>query len=152
MAGNFAALWPTDFKFLAIKDLNRIKKYTKNQEAASILRVIFALSKLPHITLSTGKRAVLIALHCTCLLWKWYNNSGNIEHSRKQLWFAFQELVVAGWLSNMPATHVYAYPIDFWLLCRHLCTALPSGGQCDFEPKISGIVKKYDIPVAWVKF
>ena len=76
-----------------------------------------------------------------CLLWKWYNNSGNIEHSRKQLWFAFQEIVVAGWLSNMPATHVYAYPIDFWLLCRHLCTALPSGGQSGFEPKISGFVK-----------
>ena len=49
MAGNFAALWPTDFKFLAIKDQNRLKKYSKNQEAASILRVIFAFSNWPHL-------------------------------------------------------------------------------------------------------
>ena len=43
MAGNFAAHWPTDPKFSALKHLNFLKKHTKNQEASSILRVGFAL-------------------------------------------------------------------------------------------------------------
>ena len=49
MAGNFAALWPTDLKFSAIKDLNLLKKYKKNQEASSILRVGIAESNRPHL-------------------------------------------------------------------------------------------------------
>ena len=48
-ASNFAALWPTDPKFSAFKHLNLLKKHTKNQEASSILRVGFALSKWPHL-------------------------------------------------------------------------------------------------------
>ena len=44
-ASNFAALWSTDLKSLAKKDLNFSKKFIKNQEASSILRVIFAISK-----------------------------------------------------------------------------------------------------------
>ena len=48
MAGNFAALWPTDPKFSAIKDLNPFQTVSKVQEASSILRVAFALSKWPH--------------------------------------------------------------------------------------------------------
>ena len=47
MAGNFAALWPTDPKFSALKDLNPFKTVSKVQEASSILRVVFALSKWP---------------------------------------------------------------------------------------------------------
>ena len=46
---NFAALWPNNSKFLAKKDLNLLKRYTKNQEASSILKVDFALSKWPHL-------------------------------------------------------------------------------------------------------
>ena len=49
MAGNFAALWPTDFKFSATKDLNLLKKHIKNQVASSILKVVFAFSKWPHL-------------------------------------------------------------------------------------------------------
>ena len=49
LAGNFAAIQPTDSKFLAMKDLNLLKKYIKNQEASSILRVKFDLSKWPHL-------------------------------------------------------------------------------------------------------
>ena len=56
MAGNFAALWPTDSKFLATKDLNLLKKHTKNQMASSILKVVFAFSKWPHL-----HRAYLLA-------------------------------------------------------------------------------------------
>ena len=37
-ASNFAALWPTDFIFTAIKFLNLLEKYTKNQKADSILK------------------------------------------------------------------------------------------------------------------
>ena len=40
-ATDFAALWPTDPKFLALKDLNPLEKYTKNQEASSIKKVVF---------------------------------------------------------------------------------------------------------------
>ena len=48
IAKNFAALSTTNPKFSAFKDLNLLKKYIKNQEAISILRVDFALSKWPH--------------------------------------------------------------------------------------------------------
>ena len=43
--GNFEAISPKDLKFLAIKNLNYLKKYAKFQEASSILRIGFALSK-----------------------------------------------------------------------------------------------------------
>ena len=36
MAGNFAALWPADSKFSALKDLNPFKIVLKVQEASSI--------------------------------------------------------------------------------------------------------------------
>ena len=42
-AGNFAALSPTDPKFLALKDLNPFKTVCKVQKTSSILRVGFAL-------------------------------------------------------------------------------------------------------------
>ena len=48
-AGNFEAIWPKDLKFSAIKDLNCLKKYAKYQEASSILKMGFALSKRPHL-------------------------------------------------------------------------------------------------------
>ena len=48
-ANNFKALWTTDSIFTAFKDLNLLKKYTRNQEACSISRVISALSKWPHL-------------------------------------------------------------------------------------------------------
>ena len=48
-ASNFAALWPTDPKFLALKDLNPFEKYAKNQDASSILKVFFSFSKWPHL-------------------------------------------------------------------------------------------------------
>ena len=60
IASNFAALWPTDPKFLTLKDLNPLKKYSKNQEASSILKVVFVISKWPH-------------LHRAYLLWIWYS-------------------------------------------------------------------------------
>ena len=45
MASNFAALSSTDPKFLALKDLNPFSAVFKVQEAGSILKVAFALSK-----------------------------------------------------------------------------------------------------------
>ena len=65
MAGKFAALWPTDPKFLALKDLNLLKKHTKNQEASSILRVVFGLSKWPHLHRKRGKSITLTEHNCT---------------------------------------------------------------------------------------
>ena len=46
-AGNFAALQSKDHLLIVWKDLNLSKKYTKNQEASSILRVGIAFSKRP---------------------------------------------------------------------------------------------------------
>ena len=48
-ASNFAALWSTDPIFSALKDLNLLKKFNKNQKASSILRVGFAHSKWSHL-------------------------------------------------------------------------------------------------------
>ena len=42
---NFAALYSTDLILTGLIDKNLLKRYTKNQEAGNILRVIFALSK-----------------------------------------------------------------------------------------------------------
>ena len=47
-ASNFAALWPTDPKLLALKDLNLFSKCKKFQNGGSILKLSFALSKWPH--------------------------------------------------------------------------------------------------------
>ena len=44
-ASNFAALSPTDPKFSALKNLNPFSTVFKVQEAGSILKVGFALSK-----------------------------------------------------------------------------------------------------------
>ena len=38
-----------DLKFSSLKDLNLLKKYTKNQEASYNLRLGFALSNRPHL-------------------------------------------------------------------------------------------------------
>ena len=38
---NFVALWPTDPIFSALKDLNLLQMYIKNQMAGSILKVFF---------------------------------------------------------------------------------------------------------------
>ena len=48
-ASNFKALWPTDLKFSAFKDLFPFSIVSKAQEAGSILRVNFALSKWHHL-------------------------------------------------------------------------------------------------------
>ena len=48
-ASNLAALWPTNPKFLALKDLILLKKHTKIQVASSILKVVFAFSNWPHL-------------------------------------------------------------------------------------------------------
>ena len=59
-ASNFAALWSTDPKFSAFKHLNLLKKHTKNQEASSILRVVFTLSKWPHLHREWQKNRVFL--------------------------------------------------------------------------------------------
>ena len=54
MASNFAALWPTDPKFLAVKDLNPFSTVYKVQEDSRILRMGFDLSKWPHLLHKMG--------------------------------------------------------------------------------------------------
>ena len=70
MACDFAALWPTDPKFSSLKDLNLLKKYNKNQEASSILRVDFALSKWPHFHREFINRPRIVVRHCMPTLTK----------------------------------------------------------------------------------
>ena len=48
-ASNFAALWSTDPKFLALKDLLFFSQDIEFQVAGSILKVVFALSNWPHL-------------------------------------------------------------------------------------------------------
>ena len=47
-AGNFKALLCTDPMFTALKVLNPLKKYNKNQEASYNSELGFALSNRPH--------------------------------------------------------------------------------------------------------
>ena len=48
-ASNFEALKPKDSLFTVSKDLNLLKKHTKNQEASYKFRLGFALSNRPHL-------------------------------------------------------------------------------------------------------
>ena len=49
MASNFAALWSSDPKFSALKDLNLFKTVYKFQGASGILKVGFVRLKWPHL-------------------------------------------------------------------------------------------------------
>ena len=62
-AGNFAALLPIDPKFLALKDLNLLKRQIKNQEDSNNFRIDFALSKRPHL-----HRAYLVIVRFNLIL------------------------------------------------------------------------------------
>ena len=48
-ANNFEALQSTDTIFTVLKDLNILKKYTKNQEASYNSRLDFAMSNRLHL-------------------------------------------------------------------------------------------------------
>ena len=48
--GNFEALLPSDFKLLALKDLNPFRILSEFQEASNILWVDFVLSNRPYFT------------------------------------------------------------------------------------------------------
>ena len=68
-AGNFESLWPTDPKLSVLRDLNPFLKCYINQEASSILRVDFALSKWPHFHRDFSNRPWIVVRHCTCDVW-----------------------------------------------------------------------------------
>ena len=72
MASNFAAFWPTDLKFSALKDLSLFSTESKAQEASSILKVGFALSKWPHFhrvyLVTVCKRSSIVVYLCTAML------------------------------------------------------------------------------------
>ena len=65
MASNFAALWSTEPKFSALKDLNLLKTVSKFQEASSILKVGFTLSKWPHFISYRGSCQNRSDEHCS---------------------------------------------------------------------------------------
>ena len=80
-AGNFEALLCTDPIFTALKVLNPLKKYNKNQEASYNFKLGFALSNRPHfnsvylvrVPFLTGiavynSRYMPIALHCVKII------------------------------------------------------------------------------------
>ena len=46
------------------KNLNHFKKHTKNQEVSSILKVVFALSKSPHLHRELSNRPGMSVSHC----------------------------------------------------------------------------------------
>ena len=54
MASNFATLQSTDPKFLALKDLYFFQTVLKFQGASKILRMVFGLSKGPHLLHKMG--------------------------------------------------------------------------------------------------
>ena len=67
-ASNVAALWPTHLKFSALKDLNLLKTMSKFQEACSILKVGFTLSKWPRFISYWGSCQNRNDEHCITVL------------------------------------------------------------------------------------
>ena len=94
MASNFAALWPTDSKFSALKDLNLFEIVSIVQEASRILRVVFALSKWPHLHKAYAVTVpfILILALWTCHIWDFYST----------LWFSFCNAYTANHFSKSP--------------------------------------------------
>ena len=84
--GNFEAIWPQDLKFSAIKDLNRLKKYAKYQEASSILRVSFDLSKWPHLHRAYVVTVSFILILASCIL----SNQADLKAFCRLIGFSFQ--------------------------------------------------------------
>ena len=90
--GNFEAIWSKDLKFLAIRDLNRLKKYVKYQEASSILRMSFALSKWPHLHKAYVVTVPFIQiLAVQYLIWKF-------SHVASEVLFELAPISIHGWL------------------------------------------------------
>ena len=58
MNDNFAALWHTGPILAVLKDLNLLKKYTKNQEDGYNFKLDFTLSNRPYL-----HRAYLVTVH-----------------------------------------------------------------------------------------
>ena len=93
-ASNFEALWPIDLKFSAFKDLFPFSIVSKVQEAGSILKVVFALSKWPHshrAYLVTVCNQNFIAVYLTLytrrgcdynILWKMFSSADFLDFLR----------------------------------------------------------------------
>ena len=100
MACNFAALWPTDPKFLAFKDLDPFLTVSKVQEASRILRMGFSLSKWPHLLhkmgLDDSQSHTTVIENCTswsnsrksCRKIEWCNFSWSSCEILKAIWRA----------------------------------------------------------------
>ena len=58
-ARDFEVLLSTDLIFTVVKDLNLLKKHTKNQEASCNFRLGFALSYRPHFHSAFYLNAIL---------------------------------------------------------------------------------------------
>ena len=92
-ASNFEALWPIDLKFLAFKDLFSFSIVSKVQEAGSILKVVFALSKWPHLHrayLVTVCNQNFIAVYLSyemTLNWNPTNSKFGKNHQKCEFWW-----------------------------------------------------------------
>ena len=92
-ASNFAAPWSTDLKFLAFKDLNPFSRCAKFQEATSILRLSFALSKWLHfdsVHLLGGPFVLLLIVHFHC--YESWNHKDQKWHFIHQKFEKFENL------------------------------------------------------------
>ena len=102
IASNFAALWPTDQKFLAYKDLLFFSQFIEFRGAGKILKVDFAQSKWPYFyrvyLLSIRKQSSMAEL--TLSLVNWLRNhpsleqdlSLKIEERDQTIWICMLEL------------------------------------------------------------
>ena len=96
-ASNFEALWPIDFKFSAFKDLFPFSIVSKVQEAGSILKVVFALSKWPQL-----HRAIVIVCNQNFIA----VNNQNIQNLLRG-----KNNIIYGWPL---ATFLAAYAFERW--------------------------------------
>ena len=132
-ASNFAALWPKDLKFSAFKDLNPFSKCVKFQEATSILRLGFALSKWPHFDSGylLGGPFGLHLIVRTCLLCPaksfWYSwQSPTVWWIPVDIWFSGIDIIILP-TKNIKYTVrriLINSSVDFLLCKRFLASSL----------------------------
>ena len=122
------------------KDLNLLKKHTKNQEASSILRVVFALSKWPHLHRESSNRPLAFVLSCSSKIIDFESLSFFINLSLRVM--SFSRCRISSNLSNTSMTETMSL-----LSLVQLCTVFLFYCNSPFSnpSTISGFVKIFKL-------
>ena len=103
-------LQPFDYRpqFFNMKRSKPIKKHIKNQEASSILRVVFALSEWPHLHRESSNRPLAFVLSCSWNMQYWRTRASNdISIDRFEIIEHLNWISISTFKSMNPFIHLF---------------------------------------------